>query len=94
MNFHCIRYKQCDLIALFRELSDHPSYDFSTMNGNILLLPLLLKVSKGANTRNRYMKTNWVNQGRQDSLQLYNKICCLLLHPLYEDFCVGVCFVL
>ena len=29
MNFHCNRLKQCDLLALFRELSDHPSY-----NGN------------------------------------------------------------
>ena len=26
MGFHCNRLKQCDLIALFREVSDHPSY--------------------------------------------------------------------
>ena len=26
MNFHCNLYKQCDFIALFRELSDRPSY--------------------------------------------------------------------
>ena len=26
MNFHCNRQMQCDLIALFLELSDHPSY--------------------------------------------------------------------
>ena len=27
MNFHCNQLKQCDLIALFRELSDHTSYN-------------------------------------------------------------------
>ena len=26
MDFHCNRLKHCDIIALFRELSDHPSY--------------------------------------------------------------------